>query len=142
MRYCTQHWLNRRCREAGGKNGDCDACIVTHGDVLAVDETHPDFPKTVVSGPSIGQKVANLAISAANHIASGMPQATQEQINTRFTICQSCEHFTGNACGLCGCPIIQEKRFLSKLSWANESCPATPPKWGPVNSTDNSEKHI
>ncbi len=78
MKYCTQHWLNRRCREAGKQNGDCDACIVTHGDVLAVDETHPAFPKT--AAPSIAQKAANFATSAAKHVAAGMPQASQEQI--------------------------------------------------------------
>lgn len=44
MRYCSQHWLNRRCREAGRRNGECDGCIVERGEVLTVDETHPDFP--------------------------------------------------------------------------------------------------
>jgi hypothetical protein len=44
MRYCSQHWLNRRCREAGRRNGECDGCIIERGDVLAVDETHADFP--------------------------------------------------------------------------------------------------
>ena len=128
MRYCTQHWLNRRCREAGKQNGDCDACIVTPGDVLTVDETHPAFPQT--AAPSIAQKAANFATSAAKHVAAGMPQASQEQIDARFAICQTCPHYDGRACRLCGCPVVREQAFVSKLSWANEKCPAG--KWGPV----------
>jgi len=128
MRYCTQHWLNRRCREAGGKNGDCDACIVTHGDVLAVDETHPAFPKT--AAPSLAQKAANFATSVVKHVASGAPRCTQEQVDARFATCQTCPHYDGKACRLCGCPVVREQAYISKLSWANEKCPAG--KWGPV----------
>lgn len=127
MKHCTHHWLNRRCREAGGKNGDCDACIVERGEVLTVDETHPAFPKTAVS---LLQKTVNFAASAAKHVAAGMPKATQEQIDARFAICQGCEHFDGKACRQCGCPVVRESRFVSKLAWAGEKCPVG--KWLPV----------
>jgi len=80
--------------------------------------------------PSLLQKAANFATSAAAHVAAGMPQASQEQIDARYAICQTCEHFDGKACRLCGCPVVREKAFVSKLSWANEKCPAG--KWGPV----------
>jgi hypothetical protein len=76
------------------------------------------------------KKARNFAASAARHVAAGMPQATDEQVAARFAICQTCEHFDGKACGKCGCPVVREKKFLSKLSWANESCPVG--KWGPV----------
>jgi hypothetical protein len=82
--------------------------------------------------PSLLQKTANFATSAAKHVAAGMPQASQEQIDARFAICQGCEHFDGRACRLCGCPVVREKAFVSKLSWAGEKCPAG--KWGPVES--------
>ena len=130
MKYCSHHWLNRRCREAGGKNGDCDACIVTRGEVLAVDETHPAFPQTAAL--SLAQKAANFATSAVKHVAAGAPRCSQEQVDARFVICQGCEFFDGRACTKCGCPIVREKQFISKLSWANEKCPAG--KWGPVES--------
>lgn len=78
-------------------------------------------------GPSIATKAANFATSAARHVAAGMPQASDEEIARRFSICQQCEHFDGKACRQCGCPIVREKRFVSKLSWANEACPAG--KW-------------
>jgi hypothetical protein len=31
---------------------------------------------------------------------------------------------------MCGCPVVREKAFVSKLSWAGEKCPVG--KWGPV----------
>ena len=82
--------------------------------------------------PSLGlaTKAANFATSAAKHLAAGMPQATEEQVAERFAICETCEHFDGKACRQCGCPVVRQKKFLSKLSWAGESCPVG--KWGPA----------
>ena len=82
------------------------------------------------SPPSLLTKAANFATSAAKHVAAGMPQASQEQIDARFAICQTCPHYDGRACRLCGCPVVREQAFVSKLSWANERCPVG--KWGPV----------
>jgi len=82
-------------------------------------------------GVSFLRRAANFAASAANHVSAGMPQATEEQVAARFAICQGCEHFDGRACRQCGCPVVREKKFLSKLSWANEKCPVG--KWGPVS---------
>ena len=133
MRHCSQHWLDRRCREAGKQNGECDGCIVERGEVLTVDETHADFPLTVPSaGPGLLQKAANFAASAAAHVAAGMPRASEEEVARRFEVCQGCEHYDGRACTKCGCPIVREKQFVSKLSWANEKCPVG--KWGPVDT--------
>lgn len=80
--------------------------------------------------PSLLQKAANFATSTVRHLAAGAPRCTQEQIDARFAICQTCEHFDGKACRLCGCPVVREKAFVSKLAWAVEKCPAG--KWGPV----------
>ena len=85
----------------------------------------------IVTPPSLLQKAANFAASAAAHVAAGMPQASQEQIDARFAICQGCEFFDGRACTKCGCPVVREKQFVSKLAWANEKCPVG--KWGPVS---------
>lgn len=84
-----------------------------------------NVPKT--DGPSIATKAANFATSAAKHVAAGMPQATEDEVARRFSICQGCEFFDGKACRKCGCPVVRERKFLSKLSWANEKCPAG--KW-------------
>jgi hypothetical protein len=88
--------------------------------------------RTHEPGLALTQKAANFAASAAKHVAAGMPKATDEQVAARFAICQGCEHFDGKACRKCGCPVVRERKFLSKLSWAGESCPVG--KWGPVSS--------
>jgi len=79
------------------------------------------------TGVSVLQKVKNLASSAAKYVAAGMPQASEEEVAKRFAICEACEHFDGKACRQCGCPVVRERKFLSKLSWANEKCPVG--KW-------------
>ena len=76
------------------------------------------------------QKAGNFAKSAAAHVAAGMPRASDAEIERRFAICQGCEHYDGKACTQCGCPVVRESRFVSKLAWANEKCPVG--KWGPV----------
>ena len=76
------------------------------------------------------QKAANFAASAAKHVAAGAPQASDEDVARRFAICEGCEHFDGRACRQCGCPVVRERQYLSKLSWADSSCPVG--KWGPV----------
>jgi hypothetical protein len=65
-----------------------------------------------------------------------MPRCTDEQIAERFAICQGCELLSGGACSKCGCPVVREAKYISKLSWANESCPVG--KWGPVASSPQS----
>ena len=83
------------------------------------------------TGVTLLQKAKNFATSTARHIAAGAPQASEEEVARRFAICELCEHFDGRACRQCGCPVVREKKFLSKLSWAGESCPVG--KWGPAS---------
>jgi hypothetical protein len=80
--------------------------------------------------PSAARKAVNFAASLASHVAAGMPQASEEEVARRFAICQGCEHYDGKACKQCGCPVVREKQFISKLAWADQSCPVG--KWGPV----------
>jgi hypothetical protein len=76
------------------------------------------------------QKVINFAAAAAKHVAAGAPRCTDEQIAARHDICLGCEHYHGGACSQCGCPVSREKNLISKLAWADQSCPVG--KWGPV----------
>jgi len=126
--------LEAICRQRGYDLESAMACVVSQdGDRWTINETHAAYPrrqKPAEDGPSFVTKAANFATSAAKHIAAGMPRATDEQVAERFAICQGCEHFDGKACRKCGCPVVREKKFLSKLSWAGESCPVG--KWGPV----------
>lgn len=128
---CQRHHLEARCRERGYTLEQVRPCIVSQdGDALVVNETHPAYPKARAS-PSLLTKAANFAAAAASHVAAGMPKASDEEIARRFAICQACEHYDGKACSKCGCPIVRERQFVSKLSWAGESCPAG--KWGPAS---------
>jgi hypothetical protein len=128
MIHCRIRHLEARCRQRGYTLDQVRGCIVSQdGDQITVDETHAAYPRAM---PSLAQKAANVARSATRHVAAGMPQATDDQVAERYTICQGCEHFDGRACRQCGCPVVRERKFLSKLSWAGESCPVG--KWGPV----------
>ena len=120
-----------RCRQRGYTLNEVRPCILNEaGDLITVDETHPAYPRHPKPGVTLLGKAKNFATSAARHVAAGMPQASDEDVAARFAICQQCEHYDGKACRKCGCPVVREKRFLSKLSWANESCPVG--KWGPT----------
>jgi hypothetical protein len=130
---CQLKHLAARCRQRGYTLDEVRPCIVSQdGDKITVDETHQAYPRAAKPGLTLPQKVANFATSAAKHLAAGMPRATEEQVAERFAICQACEHFDGKACRKCGCPIVREKQYISKLSWAGESCPVG--KWGPAST--------
>ena len=128
-----RYQFEQRCRERGYTLDEVRPCIVSEdGDTITVDETHPAYPRAKpAKGPSLLQKAANFAASAAAHVAAGMPRASEEEVARRFAICQACELFDGRACTKCGCPVVRERQFVSKLSWANERCPVG--KWGPVS---------
>jgi hypothetical protein len=66
------------------------------------------------------------------HIYSGFPKSSQDQINYRFSICNSCEYYDANSrqCMVCGCNISTKKIFMNKLAWADQKCPID--KWKEV----------
>lgn len=76
---------------------------------------------------SFATKLQNFSVAAVSHLAAGMPMASHEEIIRRHDICLGCEHLKDSACKLCGCPISREFGYLSKLSWADQKCPAG--KW-------------
>ena len=124
-----------RCRQRGYTLDEVRPCIVAEdGDSITVDETHSSYPraaKPAPQGPSLLTKALNFTKSAVNHIAAGAPRASDAEIERRFAICHGCEHYDGKACTKCGCPVVREQAYISKLSWANEKCPVG--KWGPAS---------
>ena len=80
------------------------------------------------AGPGFLEKVKNLATAAAGHVAAGLPMCSDEEIIRRHDICLGCEFFKDDACTLCGCPLSRTFGYVSKLSWADQECPAG--KWG------------
>ena len=118
-----------RCRQRGYTLDEVRPCIISEdGDTITVDETHAAYPRA--RPPSLLERASNFAKAAAAHVAAGAPQASDAERERRFAICQGCEHFDGKACMKCGCPVVREKRFASKLSWADAKCPVG--KWGPA----------
>lgn len=126
---CKLEHLEARCKQRGYTLDEVRACIVSEdGDTIVVDETHPAYPRP--KKLTVVQKAMNFAKASAQHAAAGAPKCTDEQIAARFAICESCPHLKCGACELCGCPVAREKKFISKLSWADQACPAG--KWGPL----------
>ena len=86
----------------------------------------PDLTRT--DAPSFLERVRNFAAATVQHVAAGMPMASDEEIIRRHDICLTCKHLQNDACNLCGCPVSRVAGYVSKLSWADQSCPAG--KWG------------
>lgn len=130
----TPRWaFIRLCESHGTTLEAVRACIVEDGGgVLKVDTEHLTYPKPPM--PTIAERVRNFAKSAVSHVAAGMPRCTQEEIDARYAICQTCEHLRDGACTQCGCPVVRERAFVSKLSWSDQACPVG--KWGKINSPD------
>jgi len=145
MIHCKKHHLDSRARQRGYTLDEVWPCVVSEsGDDIVVDPDHAAYPRVARSRPApptqparelppLAERIANFATSAARHVAAGMPRCTDEQVAARYAICQGCEFLRGGACSKCGCPVQREAKFISKLSWAGESCPVG--KWGPVELT-------
>lgn len=154
---CKKQHLEIRCKQRNYTLEEVKDCILSSdGDNITVDTDHPSYPKNVkqieikkperpplpelpkapeLFGPPkplppLWERVSNFVSSTADHLSVGMPMCSQEQVEERYSICQSCEFFSNGSCSKCGCPLIREKKYISKLSWANEECPVG--KWGKV----------
>jgi hypothetical protein len=60
----------------------------------------------------------------------GLDSCTDDQIQSRLDICNSCDHYKDNACDLCGCRIVRDNNYMNKLAHKSASCPIN--KWGPI----------
>lgn len=84
--------------------------------------------------------VANIATNPPNNATAPMKpmfentspenQCSQQEIDNRLSICQSCEFYKNNTCLKCGCALSRERNFMNKLYWKDKSCPIG--KWGSV----------
>jgi hypothetical protein len=114
--------INVQCKYDEGTHA-CLLCGRQYGAVVAA--------RNCVANVPLLTKVANFAAAAVQHVAAGAPRCTDEQIAARHDICLGCEHYQGGACTQCGCPVSREKNLISKLAWADQSCPVG--KWGTVS---------
>lgn len=103
-----------------------------------VQESQPVFicrkplTRNINDEPGFAKKLQNFAKATAQHIAAGMPMCSEEQIIARHNICLQCEYFKDDTCSKCGCPLIRNKQFVSKLAWADQECPVG--KWGKISN--------
>lgn len=139
MIQCELKHLEARCKERGYTLDEVRPCIASEdGEFITVDETHPAYPRTsryiTRDDDSLSwlYKARNFAKAAAAHVAAGMPTCSDDEIARRHDICTGCEFFKDNSCIQCGCPVVRDRKFISKLAWADQSCPVG--KWGPVES--------
>jgi len=80
------------------------------------------------AAPGFLAKARTFAAATAQHVAAGMPMASDEEIIRRHDICLGCEHLQNDACTQCGCRVARVLGYVSKLSWADSECPVG--KWG------------
>jgi hypothetical protein len=118
---CTERY---RLEDGTIAERDC----YSHG-LPAAQPKPPDLSRDAGDAVGFLGKVRNFAKSAVKHVKAGMPMASDAEILRRHDICQGCEFFKDSTCTKCGCPIARARGYISKLSWAGESCPVG--KWGP-----------
>lgn len=91
--------------------------------------------KTEILAQDIVSLGLRLAEERRKWVQSGKPYRTAERIAEIFDEkCKPCEFFnqegeSKGSCGVCGCRLLREGKFLNKLAWATTQCPLTPPKW-------------
>lgn len=56
---------------------------------------------------------------------------TSSQIETRYSICNSCEFFNNNTCTKCDCVITRNLNYMNKLFFKDQECPEL--KWTKEN---------
>lgn len=118
-----------RC-EKEGERPTC--CCKVCGNVLYALDPIMCYAECI-SGPGIVQKAKNFTKAIVSHVLAGMPKASDEVIEQRFSICKACQWFKADIDdpeqGICkqvhcGCSIKSVGRTgLNKLALANEACP-------------------
>lgn len=126
---CVFSFPQKQCVYCGAAIGSREECF---GPSAAA---QPQNNLTRTDAPSFLTKVKNFATAAAQHVAAGMPMASDAEIIRRHDICLGCEHLQNDACNLCGCPVSRVAGYVSKLSWADQECPAG--KWGKAEPKSN-----
>lgn len=77
--------------------------------------------------PSLVKRIRNFISSLWKHIISGAKRTSKKERQERLDICSKCEYYDGSVCLQCGCPILREANFISKLDWKDQHCPIN--KW-------------
>lgn len=90
--------------------------LICRSSMVLMDQTEED-------GPGIASKAKNFVSSLYGHIKNGLELCPEHIIEQRYATCQQCDFFKDSTCQKCGCPLIRDRIFISKLAWASEKCP-------------------
>lgn len=100
----------------------CSKC----GVVLVAEDGSIETPILPCSAPLLEYSAANIQKFVAENVAStGL--CTEEEIQARHSICESCEFFKDNSCTKCGCLLSRDRIYMNKLAFKTASCPID--KW-------------
>lgn len=101
--------------------------------LLSYQSPHQEVPLPAARPyPGLANQAWNLtrAVGRAGvaFLRTGHLRATDEQREARLAICRQCDRYDAEQvrCRECGCYLPE------KTSWISESCPLTPPRWGPI----------
>jgi len=84
--------------------------------------------KVLKSGNSQPVNTGDLSsMIAAIKSSKSANMCSDEQINERLQICNSCEYYKDNSCMLCGCVVIRDANYTNKLAHKDQACPIM--KW-------------
>jgi hypothetical protein len=90
-------------------------------------------PTAPPEGPGWAQKALNLATAYAKHVAAGLPEASDADVDKRYEGCYTCPFYAHLAegqgeCRKCGCIVGDSQTDgLNKLRLPTEECPLPEP---------------
>ena len=84
-------------------------------------------------GPSVLETSGKFREGCRTAIFRPACRRVRSRSTARLAICKRCPLFDGSICrhADCGCRISQQRKFLNKLAWADQSCPLG--KWTAVS---------
>lgn len=102
----------------------CTKCGI---EIYTNDEQLPIFPCSIpeISSdmPDFIDRIKGFTGIELLNQTSDDGMASNELIESRFRICETCEFFQNKTCSQCGCVINRVRNHMNKLSLANEECP-------------------
>lgn len=107
---------------------------------IEINDSIEDMPIFPCAGPIVDPLKADLSdaeiikAQALELKPDGLDSSnmcSEDQILTRYKQCGECDFFDHNTCTKCGCILVSNKIYMSKLAWKTEQCPIG--KWGPIS---------
>ena len=123
--YCQKHGINKSahfhklCQNHQGYFDMWEKCKGPGQNPNDCTPKSKPVEEKAIEEPSLLQKARNFIPAVIKQAVAGNPQASQEKIDERLSLCRECPFFDSEKikCKHCGCPLI------SKTKWETSSCP-------------------